>query len=191
MWQKYLFISNGMLCSLLCAYFLLKNIATKDDKMLLKIQKVAKKIFPFENAKRWFYGRCRPGWWIHSNIGASENDSCMHAQYMDGRRWWIQKGKTLQKKLNLIHAQAQSMVGDKIPGMGGGAAEAPADGEAPAEVGLCQHHQHQPSPSPLPPPPLLSSPTSPPSIWSWQQIVMITSIHLFPKRKSQEVSPRR
>ena len=26
------------------------------------------------------------------------------------------------------------MVGDKIPGMGGGAAEPPADGEAPAEV---------------------------------------------------------
>ena len=45
-------------------------------------------------------------------------------------------------KVNLISPQAQSMVGDKIPGMGGGAAEAPADGEAPAEVGLCQQHQH-------------------------------------------------
>ena len=44
--------------------------------------------------------------------------------------------------MNLIPPQAQSMVGDKIPGMGGGAAEAPADGEAPAEVGLCQQHHH-------------------------------------------------
>jgi len=34
-----------------------------------------------------------------------------------------------------LASQAQSMVGDKIPGMGGGAAEAPADGEAPAEGG--------------------------------------------------------
>merc|ERR1719264_684860 len=34
-----------------------------------------------------------------------------------------------------LASQAQSMVGDKIPGMGGGAAEPPADGEAPAEGG--------------------------------------------------------
>ena len=42
--------------------------------------------------------------------------------------------KFAQKKVNIIPTQAQSMVGDKIPGTGGGAAEAPADGEAPAEV---------------------------------------------------------
>ena len=36
--------------------------------------------------------------------------------------------------------QAQSMVGDKIPGMGGAAAEAPAEGgEVPAEVRLHLH----------------------------------------------------
>ena len=45
--------------------------------------------------------------------------------------------------------------------------------------------------SPLPSPSLLlSSPPSSPSIWYWQNN-MITSIHLFPKRKSQEVSTKR
>ena len=38
--------------ALLSTLFLSKNIATKDDKMILKIQKVAKRILPFENAKR-------------------------------------------------------------------------------------------------------------------------------------------
>ena len=42
-----------------------------------------------------------------------------------------------------LYPQAQSMVGDKIPGMGGAAAEAPAEGgEVPAEVRLHPYPRH-------------------------------------------------
>ena len=53
-------------------------------------------------------------------------------------------GKNIRKKsienIEKLFSQAQSMVGDKIPGMGGAAAEAPAEGgEVPAEVRLHLH----------------------------------------------------
>ena len=57
-------------------------------------------------------------------------------------------GKNIRKKsienIEKLFPQAQSMVGDKIPGMGGAAAEAPAEGgEVPAEVRLHLHpHCH-------------------------------------------------
>ena len=50
MWQKYLFMGNGIICSpllleLFCAYFLFKHMPTKDDKMVKKSKKLQKRYF--------------------------------------------------------------------------------------------------------------------------------------------------